>query len=63
MDNKIKMIAYYGLGIALYVVLGMAMKVPLIGHIGLDLGYVAFGCYLYLFGGAGRNHWYNWLHD
>lgn len=50
MDNKIKMIAYYGLGIALYVVLGMAMKIPLISHIGLDLGYVAFGCYLYLFG-------------
>ena len=51
-SKKIKLVAYYGLGIALYVALGMAMKIPLIGHIGLDLGYVAFGCYLYLFGAS-----------
>ena len=39
-----------GIGIALYVVLGMMIKIPLIGHIQTDFGYVAYGTFLSLFG-------------
>lgn len=45
--NKITML---GIGMALYVVLGFAIKIPLIAHIQTDLGYIAFGCFLYLIG-------------
>jgi uncharacterized membrane protein len=45
-----KNIALLGMGIALYFVLGMAVKIPLIGHIQTDLGYIAFGCFLYILG-------------
>jgi hypothetical protein len=45
-----KRIAYMGIGIALYVVLSFAVKIPLIGHIQTDLGYIAFGVFLYIFG-------------
>lgn len=50
MDKKLKLICNFGMGIALYTVLGMMVKIPLIGHIQTDLGYIAFGAYLYLFG-------------
>lgn len=48
--SKTKTIAYLGMGIALYVVLGMMVKIPLIGHIQTDLGYIAFGAFCYIFG-------------
>lgn len=50
MDKKLKLICNLGMGIAIYTVLGMMVKIPLIGHIQTDLGYIAFGAYLYLFG-------------
>ena len=49
-SRLVKEITFNAIGIALYVVLGMTMKIPLIGHIGLDLGYVVFGCWLFLLG-------------
>lgn len=45
-----KKITFTAIGIALYVVLSMSMKIPLIAHISLDLGYVAFALYCYHFG-------------
>lgn len=48
--NKTKYIAFYGMAIALYVVLGMTTKIPLISHIGTDLGYIVFGFCCYTFG-------------
>ena len=45
-----KMIAYLSISIALYVVLGMLVKIPLIGHIGTDLGYIIFGFACFAFG-------------
>ena len=45
-----KLIAYYAMGIALYVVLSLTIKIPLINHIKTDFGYVAFGAFLNLFG-------------
>ena len=50
---KLKNILALGLLSALYVVLGFMCKIPLIGHIGTDLGYVAFAVVLYNFGPAG----------
>lgn len=38
------------IGIALYVALSMTIKIPFIGHISLDLGYIAFAVFCYLFG-------------
>lgn len=37
MDKKLKLICNLGMGIALYTVLGMMVKIPLIGHIHTDL--------------------------
>ena len=45
-----KKITFTAIGIALYVVLSMSMKIPLIAHISLDLGYIAFALYCYHFG-------------
>ena len=45
-----KKVAYTGVGIALYVVLSMMAKIPVIAHISLDLGYLAFAVYLYHIG-------------
>ena len=47
---KTKTVAYLGIATALYVALSMALKIPLIGHIQTDLGYIAFGFALYCFG-------------
>ena len=46
---KLKNIIALGLFTALYVVLGLTCKIPLIGHIGTDLGYIAFAVALYYF--------------
>ena len=51
--NRTKKITYLGMGIALYVVLSMTVKVPLINQIKTDFGYLAFGAFLNLFGMAG----------
>lgn len=48
--NRTKKICNLALGIALYVVLSATMKIPLVGHIQTDLGYIAFGAYLVMFG-------------
>lgn len=49
-DRKTLNIARIGIGIALYVVLSMTLKIPIVGHIGLDLGYVVLAVYAYLLG-------------
>ena len=43
--KNVKRIAYLGIGIALYVVLGLVMNIPLLAgtHLQTDLGYIAFG--------------------
>ena len=50
--SKTKLISYLGLGIALYVVLGCIMNIPILAnsHLQTDLGYIAFGFYCYHFG-------------
>lgn len=50
-----KRVAYLGIGIALYVVLGCVMNIPLLAnsHLQTDLGYIVFGVYCYLFGWLG----------
>lgn len=48
--NKTKTLVMLAVGIALYVVLGMTVKIPLISHIQTDLGYIAFGVMLVMFG-------------
>lgn len=45
-----KKIAFLGMGIALYVVLSMTIKIPLVGHIQTDFGYVAYGAFLTFLG-------------
>lgn len=45
-----RQIAYYAMGIALYVVLSLTIKIPLINHIKTDFGYAAYGAFLNLFG-------------
>ena len=48
--NRTRKITYLGMGIALYVVLSMTIKMPLINQIKTDFGYLAFGAFLNLFG-------------
>ena len=50
-----KKVAYLGIGIALYVVLGCVMNIPLLAnsHLQTDLGYIAFGAYCCIFGWLG----------
>ena len=48
--KKTKKIALLGMGLALYVVLGAMVKIPLIAHIQTDLGYIAFGFMLFYLG-------------
>ena len=50
-----KKVAYLGIGIALYVVLGCVMNIPLLAnsHLQTDLGYIAFGVYCCVFGWLG----------
>ena len=53
--NKTKKIAFLGVGIALYVVLGLVMNIPLLAgtHLQTDLGYIAYSVFLILFGWVG----------
>ena len=51
--NRTRKITYLGMGIALYVVLSMTVKIPLINQIKTDFGYLAFGAFLNLFGMEG----------
>lgn len=55
MLKSTKNICLMALGIALYVVLSMTVKIPLISHIQTDLGYVAFGIWCSIFG------WYGFI--
>lgn len=52
MNRTIKKITYFGIGIALYVVLGLVINIPLLAgtHLQTDLGYIAFGVCCMLFG-------------
>lgn len=47
---KTKNICLTALGIALYVALSLTIKIPLIAHISLDLGYIVLAVYCYHFG-------------
>ena len=49
-DRKTLNIARIGIGIALYVALSMTLKIPIIGNIGLDLGYIVLAVYAYFLG-------------
>ena len=48
--NKTKTLCQLALGTALYVILSAVVKIPLLGHIQIDLGYIVFGSYLVIFG-------------
>ena len=50
--SKVKLIAFLGIGIALYFALGCIMNIPVLAnsHLQTDLGYIAFAVFLYLFG-------------
>lgn len=45
-----KKICTVALGVALYVCLNMTVKIPLIAHISLDMGYIVLAVYCYHFG-------------
>lgn len=45
-----KKLCLTALGIALYVVLSMTVKIPMIAHISIDLGYIVLAVYCYHFG-------------
>jgi len=47
-----KNICLTALGVALYVAMSMVIKIPVIGHISLDLGYIVFAVYCYIYGAA-----------
>ena len=49
MRKNARSICVAGLGVALYVALSFVAKIPLIGHISLDLGYIALAIYAYYF--------------
>ena len=51
--KNLKEICTLGILTALYVVVGFSCKIPLVGHIATDLGYVVFAIALYNFGIAG----------
>ncbi len=48
--NRTKKISYLGIGIALYVVVSMLVKIPIVNRIKLDMGYIVFALYLNSFG-------------
>ena len=48
--KNVKTITLTAVGIALYVVISMFIKIPMIGHISLDLGYIVFAFYCMQFG-------------
>lgn len=50
--NKTKKVCLTALGIALYVCVSMLIKIPVVGHISLDLGYIVLAVYCYIYGGV-----------
>lgn len=50
MKKSIKWLTLVALGIALYFVLSLSIKIPLINHISLDLGYIVLAVYCYAMG-------------
>ena len=50
MKLSVRTVALLGIGIALYVVLSFSIKIPLISHIQTDLGYIAYGFFLFHLG-------------
>lgn len=50
--SKTKKICLTALGIALYVCVSMLIKIPVVGHISLDLGYIVLAVYCYIYGGV-----------
>lgn len=48
--NNAIMLCYLAMGTALYIALSATAKIPLIGHIQTDLGYIVFGAFCVLFG-------------
>ena len=48
--GSIGTIAIYGMGIALYVVFSLTVRIPLFQRIKLDMGYVVYGAFLAWFG-------------
>lgn len=53
--NRTKTITFLGIGIALYVVLGLVMNIPLLAgtHLQTDLGYIVYAVFLMMFGWIG----------
>lgn len=49
--SKSKTICLTALGIALYVCVSMLIKIPVVGHISLDLGYIVLAVCCYIYGG------------
>ena len=47
---KIRNVVFTGIGIALYIVMSLTLKIPIVGHISVDLGYIALAIYCYHFG-------------
>lgn len=43
-------IAITAVGVALYVVLSATIRIPLVGHISVDLGFISLAVYAYYFG-------------
>lgn len=50
--SKTKSICLTALGIALYACMSMLIKIPVVGHISLDLGYIVLAVYCYIYGGV-----------
>lgn len=50
--SRAKNICLTALGIALYVCVSMLIKIPVVSHISLDLGYIVLAVYCYIYGGA-----------
>lgn len=50
--SRTKNICLTALGIALYVCVSMLIKIPVVGHISLDLGYIVLAVYCYIYGGV-----------
>lgn len=50
--SKTKSICLTALGIALYACVSMLIKIPVVGHISLDLGYIVLAVYCYIYGGV-----------
>ena len=50
--NKIKFVCMVGIMTALYFTLSSTIKVPIVGHISLDLGYLVLTCAAVCFGGV-----------